>query len=88
MRTRGQSQIAEGNSYPGQWVQYWGDYSATDKATGKPYTVVLILDAHVKDGKLVKSYLHYDRLSVLHQLGIDPPSRSRHTTNPPSILLH
>ena len=67
-------QIAEGNAYPGQWVQYWGDYSATDKATGKPYTVVFMLDAQVKDGKLVKSYLHYDRLSVLHQLGIDPPS--------------
>lgn len=67
-------QIAEGNAYPGQWVQYWGDYSATDKATGKPYTVVFMLDAQVKDGKLVKSYLHYDRLSVFHQLGIDPPS--------------
>lgn len=67
-------QIAEGNAYPGQWVQYWGDYSATDKATGKPYTVVFMLDAQVKDGKVVKSYLHYDRLSVFHQLGVDPPS--------------
>jgi len=67
-------QIAEGNHYPGQWVQYWGDYSATDKATGKPYIVKILVDAQVKDGKLVKTYAHYDRLSVYQQLGIAPPA--------------
>jgi len=67
-------QIAEGNAYPGQWVQYWGNYSATDKATGKPYKVLFLLDAQVKEGKVVKTYLHFDRLSVFNQLGIAPPA--------------
>lgn len=67
-------QIAEGNAYPGHWVQFWGEYSATDKATGKPYTALFMLDAHVKEGKLVKTYLHFDRLSVFNQLGIAPPA--------------
>jgi len=67
-------QIAEGNDFPGQWVQYWGDYAATDKALGKPYTVKFLLDAQVKEGKVVKTYLHFDRLSVFNQLGIAPPA--------------
>lgn len=67
-------EIAEGNEYPGQWVQYWGTYSATDNGTGKPYEVKFIFDANVKDGKLVKSYLWFDRLSSFHQMGVDPPS--------------
>lgn len=69
-------EVAEGNKYPGQWVQFWGDYSATDKELGKPYTVKFMLDAHVKDGKVVKTYLHFDRLSVFNQLGIAPPAPS------------
>lgn len=67
-------QIAEGNDYPGQWVQVWGDYSATDKATGKPFVVKVLVDAQVKEGKLVKIYSHYDRLSVYQQLGTAPPA--------------
>ena len=67
-------QIAEGNDYPGQWVQYWFDYSATDKATGKPFIVKVLMDAQVKDGRVVKEYAHYDRLSVYRQLGITPPT--------------
>ncbi len=67
-------QIADGNEYPGQWVQYWGSYSATDKATGKSYVVQFLLDGQVKEGKLVKTYTHYDRLSVYQQLGVAPPA--------------
>lgn len=66
-------EIADGNEYPGQWVQYWGTYSATDKATSKPYKVKFIMDANLKDGKLVKTYLWFDRLSAFHQLGTTPP---------------
>ncbi len=47
---------------------------ATDKALGKPYTVKFLLDAQVKEGKVVKTYLHFDRLSVFNQLGIAPPA--------------
>lgn len=65
--------VAEGNDYPGDWVQYWGDYSATDKESGKPFTVKFLADAQVKDGKLVKIYTHFDRLSVFRQLGKTPP---------------
>ena len=65
--------VAEGNDYPGDWVQYWGDYSATDKESGKPFTVKFLADAQVKDGKLVKIYTHYDRLSIFRQLGKTPP---------------
>ena len=66
--------IAEGNEYAGDWVQYWGKYSATDKATGKPYVVPFFMDSRLKDGKLVKSYTYFDRLSVSHQLGTKPPA--------------
>jgi len=66
-------QIAEGNDYPGQWVQYWGKYSATDNATGKPFTARFIYDVNVRDGKMVKTYLWFDRLSTFHQLGTTPP---------------
>jgi ketosteroid isomerase-like protein len=67
-------EVAEGNDYHGQWVQYWGKYSATDNATGKPFQVKFIFDCNVKDGKLVKSYMWFDRLSSFHQLGIAPPA--------------
>ena len=65
--------VAEGDEYAGDWVHYWAEYSATDNATGKPYTVPFFYDARVEDGKLTKSYTYFDRLSVFHQLGIDPP---------------
>ncbi len=67
-------QVADGNEYPGQWVQYWGRYSAKDNETGKPFETKFILDANVKDGKLVKSYLWFDRLSAFHQTGKTPPA--------------
>ncbi len=66
-------QIAEGNEYPGQWVQYWGKYSAMHNATGKPFEVKFLFDANVTDGKLTKAYMWFDRLSSFHQLGIPPP---------------
>jgi hypothetical protein len=66
-------EVADGHEYPGQWVQYWGTYSATDKASGKPFKAKFILDANVKDGRLIKTYLWFDRLSGFHQLGKTPP---------------
>lgn len=70
---------AEGNRYAsgkwqGDWVNYWGEYKATDKATGKSFVVPFFFDAQVKGGKLMKSYIYYDVLSVYNQLGIAPPA--------------
>jgi hypothetical protein len=61
--------VADGNEHPRQWVQYWGTYSAMDKAAAKPFKVKFILDASVKNGRLVMTYLWFDRLSGFHQLG-------------------
>ena len=69
--------VAEGNEYAGDWVHFWGTYSATDKATGKPYKVPFFYDARVEDGKITKSYTYFDRLSVFNQLGIAPPAPSK-----------
>jgi len=66
--------VAAGDEYAGDWVHYWGTYSATDNATGKPYKVPFFYDARVEGGKITKSYTYYDRLSVYHQLGTKPPA--------------
>lgn len=69
--------IAPGNDYAGDWVHYWGTYTATDKATGKPYRVPFFYDSRVQDGKITKSYTYLDRLSVYRQLGVAPPAPSK-----------
>jgi ketosteroid isomerase-like protein len=66
--------VAAGDEYAGDWVHFWGTYSAINKAAAKPYKVPFFLDCRVEDGKITKSYLYYDRLSVYHQLGIAAPS--------------
>lgn len=66
--------VAAGDEYAGDRVHYWGDHTATDKATGKAFRVPFFYDARVEDGKITKSYTYYDRLSVFHQLGISPPA--------------
>ncbi|HQV52008.1 MAG: nuclear transport factor 2 family protein [Flavobacteriales bacterium] len=66
--------VAAGDEYAGDWVHFWGDYSAKDNATGKSYTVPFFYDARVESGKITKSYMYYDRLSVYHQLGTTPPA--------------
>ena len=39
--------VAEGNEFAGDWVHYWGRYSATDIATGKSYEVPLFFNTRV-----------------------------------------
>lgn len=65
--------VAGGNEYAGDWVHYWGTYSATDNATGKSYRVPFFFDSRVENGKMTKSYTYLDRLSIYHQLGTTPP---------------
>ena len=65
--------VAEGEEYAGDWVHFWGRYSATDNATGKSYEVPYFFNARIENYKLVEGYSYFDRLSVFHQLGVDPP---------------
>lgn len=67
------TQVAEGNRFAGDWVHYWGTYSATDNETGKPYVVPFFHNSRVEGGKMTASYLYFDRLAIFHQLGVDPP---------------
>lgn len=60
--------------WEGDWVHFWGMYSATHKATGKPFKIPFFFDTQLKDGKLLRSYTYYDMLSVYNQLGIAPPA--------------
>lgn len=36
--------------------------------------VPFFFDTQLKDGKLLRSYMYYDMLSVYNQLGIAPPA--------------
>jgi ketosteroid isomerase-like protein len=60
--------------WEGDWVHFWGSYSATQKSTGKSFKVPFFFDSQLKDGKLQRSYMYYDLLSVYNQLGIAPPT--------------
>lgn len=60
--------------WEGDWVHFWGTYSAVHKRTGKSFKVPFFFDSQLKDGKLLRSYVHYDMLSVYNQLGIAPPT--------------
>lgn len=59
--------------WAGDWVNFFADYSATDKKTGKSFRIPIFFNAQVKNGKLVRSYLYFDRLSVYRQIGVAPP---------------
>lgn len=59
--------------WEGDWVHVWGTYSALHKATGKTFKLPFFFDSQLKDGKLLRSYMYYDELSVYKQLGVAPP---------------
>lgn len=60
--------------WEGDWVHLWGTYQATHKASSKTFKVPFFFDTQLKDGKLLRSYMYYDMLSVYNQLGIAPPA--------------
>jgi len=60
--------------WAGDWVNFFADYAATDKKTGKAFRIPFFFNAQVRNGKLVRSYLYFDRLSYFNQLGIAPPA--------------
>ncbi len=53
--------------FTGDWVSVWGDYSFTQN--GKKITFPYHIQAQVREGKLVRSRIYYDRLSVAQQQG-------------------
>ena len=65
--------VAEGQKYAGDWVHFWGRYSAVDNKTGKPYTVPYFFNTRIENYKMVEAYVYFDRLAIWHQLGVDPP---------------
>ncbi len=66
--------VAAGQKFAGDWVYYWGTYSATDKSLGKSYSVPFFCTALMANGKIYKDWTYYDRLAVFDQLGVAPPS--------------
>lgn len=59
----------------GHWVTTWGTYSFTQE--GKDIKLPYQYTAHVKDGKIDKDVIYFDRLQILQTLGftITPPSK-------------
>ena len=66
--------VAPGQQFAGDWVYYWGTYSATDKSLNKPYKVPFFCTALMANGKISKDWTYYDRLAIFHQLGVAPPA--------------
>lgn len=59
----------------GHWVEMWGTYSFTEN--GKDVKFPYQYSAHLKDGKIDRDYLYYDRLYILTTLGytLTPPAK-------------
>ena len=59
----------------GHWVEMWGTYSFTEN--GKDVKFPYQYSAHLKDGKIDRDYIYFDRLSILEALGytITPPAK-------------
>jgi len=55
--------------YQGDWVQYWGNYSATINETGVEIIVPYFVNSRMKNGKMDRSFSYYDRLAIFEALG-------------------
>ena len=64
----------------GTWVQLWGTFSGYHKS-GKTITFPFHSNFRVESGKVLASYLYYDRLQVLTDLGytVTPPTTNQLT---------
>jgi ketosteroid isomerase-like protein len=60
----------------GSWVSLWGNYTFT--TDGKTITFPFQLTASVSNGKITKSFIYFERLSILQQLG--------YTLTPPAVV--
>jgi ketosteroid isomerase-like protein len=67
--------IVKQGELAGHWVEMWGTYSFTEN--GKEVRFPYQYSAHLKDGKIDRDYIYYDRLSILEALGytITPPAK-------------
>ena len=59
----------------GHWVSMWGDYTYTDKASGKTVTFPFQLTSRVANGKVMDDRIYYDTMAILTQVGykVTPP---------------
>jgi ketosteroid isomerase-like protein len=59
----------------GHWVEMWGTYSFTEN--GKDVKFPYQYSAHLKNGKIDRDYIYYDKLYVLTALGytVTPPAK-------------
>ncbi|HMG66228.1 MAG TPA: hypothetical protein VK588_01035 [Chitinophagaceae bacterium] len=59
----------------GHWVEMWGSYSFTEN--GKDVRFSYQYSAHLKNGKIDRDFLYYDKLYILTTLGytLTPPAK-------------
>jgi len=55
--------------YQGDWVQYWGNYSASMNETGVDIIVPYFINTRMKNGKMDRSFSYYDRLAIFEAQG-------------------
>ena len=64
-------------SYLGNWVSMWGNYTFTDKSTGKTVTFPFQLTSQIEGDKVKSTRIYFDNLYILSQLGfkVTPPEK-------------
>ena len=68
--------VNEGN-YIGDWVQYWGNYSANLVDMDTSLFIPYFINLKLSDGKISKMYSYYDRVPIWQAVGyqITPPGQ-------------
>lgn len=69
--------VTEGD-YAGDWLQFWGNYSANDNASGADFALPVYINSRMVDGKIAQMFIYYDRLGFLLKTGytLTPPEGS------------
>ncbi|MEP1033070.1 hypothetical protein [Ekhidna sp.] len=68
--------VNEGD-YIGDWVQYWGNYSATLVDADTSLVIPYFLNLQLTNGKISRMYSYYDRVPIWQAVGyqITPPDQ-------------
>lgn len=68
--------VNEGD-YVGDWVQYWGNYSANMVEADTSILIPYFLNLKLTDGKISRLYSYYDRVPLWQAVGyqITPPGQ-------------
>ncbi len=62
--------VKEGQ-WAGEWILVWGNYSATDNASGESFVLPVYMNARMENGKLKQMFVYYDRLGFLEKIGFE-----------------